>query len=224
MIISHRHKFIFVHINKCAGTSITRTLLPFLGPDDLVLGCTPEFEKLSNDYLSRGLIHKHSTARDIRKFIGEEIWKEYYVFSFVRNPFDVVVSKYFWWHKTPADWSKKAKEQKKIITSLSFQNYILNKKFGKNFSMAGFLRTEKSTESNPFPEIDFIGKYENLQNDFHIVCSKTSLPKINLSMANISNELRKKRSLKSFYNHETQHIVKKAYQEDLQFFNYTIPD
>jgi hypothetical protein len=42
MIVSHTHKFIFVHINKCAGTSVTKALLPYLGENDLVLGFTNE--------------------------------------------------------------------------------------------------------------------------------------------------------------------------------------
>ena len=223
MIISHRNKFIFIHINKCAGTSITRALLPFLGPDDLVLGCTPEYERLSNDYLKRGLIYKHSTANEIKKFIGDETWENYFVFSFVRNPWDIVVSKYFWWHKTPADWSEKAKKQKKLITRLSFKDYILNKKFGVKFSMAAFLRTESSTESNPFPEIDFIGTFENLQSDFNMVCSKTGLPKIILSKMNTSNELRIKNHFTDFYDPETREIVRKAYKEDIRLFGYTFP-
>ena len=42
MIISHKHKFIFIHINKCGGSSVTRALMPYLGPNDLVLGGVKE--------------------------------------------------------------------------------------------------------------------------------------------------------------------------------------
>jgi hypothetical protein len=42
MIISHRHRFIFLHCRKAAGSSIAAALAPHLGPDDLHLGTWPE--------------------------------------------------------------------------------------------------------------------------------------------------------------------------------------
>ncbi|NKI36607.1 sulfotransferase family protein [Wenzhouxiangella sp. XN79A] len=42
MIISHRHRFIFLHCRKVAGSSIAAALAPHLGPDDLHLGTWPE--------------------------------------------------------------------------------------------------------------------------------------------------------------------------------------
>ncbi|MDX1625008.1 MAG: sulfotransferase family 2 domain-containing protein [Wenzhouxiangellaceae bacterium] len=42
MIISHRHRFVFQHCRKAAGSSIAAALAPHLGPDDLHLGTWPE--------------------------------------------------------------------------------------------------------------------------------------------------------------------------------------
>lgn len=42
LIISHRHKFIFMHSRKTAGSSVTAALNPFLGPRDIQLGAWPE--------------------------------------------------------------------------------------------------------------------------------------------------------------------------------------
>ena len=42
MIISHRHRFIFLHCRKAAGSSIAGCLSPALGADDLHLGTWPE--------------------------------------------------------------------------------------------------------------------------------------------------------------------------------------
>ena len=42
LIISHRHRFIFMHCRKVAGSSIAAALAPHLGPDDLHLGTWPE--------------------------------------------------------------------------------------------------------------------------------------------------------------------------------------
>ena len=40
MIISHKHKFIFLHTPKAAGSSISVSLCRYLDPDDIMLGST----------------------------------------------------------------------------------------------------------------------------------------------------------------------------------------
>jgi len=39
MIISHRHRFIFIHCRKTAGSAIKSLLARQLGPQDLQIGC-----------------------------------------------------------------------------------------------------------------------------------------------------------------------------------------
>lgn len=38
MIVSHAHRLIFVHLRKCAGSSVTVSLARMLGPDDIMIG------------------------------------------------------------------------------------------------------------------------------------------------------------------------------------------
>lgn len=42
MIISHRHRFIFLHNRKAAGSSVTVALARYLGPDDIMIGCVED--------------------------------------------------------------------------------------------------------------------------------------------------------------------------------------
>lgn len=66
MLLSDR-KLIFIHIPKCAGTSIE---IFFTGRDWVDI--EPET--------------KHFTAQQTRNFYGREVWDEYFTFSVVRNP------------------------------------------------------------------------------------------------------------------------------------------
>ena len=49
MIISHKHKFIFIHPQRGGGTSITSALIPVLGKDDEIYGCEKKYEILSEE-------------------------------------------------------------------------------------------------------------------------------------------------------------------------------
>ena len=60
-------KFVFIHINKTAGSSIEKALK---------------------------LRFEHKTALEKRAEIGPELFAEKFVFAFVRNPWDKVVSHY----------------------------------------------------------------------------------------------------------------------------------
>ena len=47
MIISHKHKLIFIKPLKVAGTSFELALRDYCGPDDIITRCTPTDEKVS---------------------------------------------------------------------------------------------------------------------------------------------------------------------------------
>ncbi len=123
MIISHKHKFIFLKTNKTAGTSIEIALSRFCGPEDVITPISPVDEETRKslgyrgpqnylaswrDYglqdiamlLLRGKrknrYFNHITGRDVRRFVGRDVWDGYYKFCFERNPYDRLLSHYYW--------------------------------------------------------------------------------------------------------------------------------
>jgi hypothetical protein len=125
MIISHKYKFIFLKTEKTAGTSMEIALSRFCGEQDVITPITPEDEIMRrtlgyrgpqnylipfsdysfSDYLlllvkrKRKRFYNHITAREVKKIIGDQIWDSYYKFCFERNPWDRVLSLYYWRHK-----------------------------------------------------------------------------------------------------------------------------
>jgi hypothetical protein len=66
-------------------------------------------------------------------------------------------------------------------------------------------------------EADFIGRFENLNTDFRLVCKKIGLKSVPLPHTNKSNS---RQHYRQFYNNKTYAIVYEKYHLDLRFFGY----
>ena len=93
-IINTRYRFVFIHIPKCAGTSISSVYSGLSGPLDLELGGTPFGERIQKAYMERYRLHKHSTIMQVRKALAPYAGAPWFVFSFVREPVERVRSAY----------------------------------------------------------------------------------------------------------------------------------
>ncbi len=117
MIISHQHKFIFFKTAKTAGTSMEIALSKFCGKNDIITPIVEEdeiirqklgYRKPQNYEMSAEKIdlrifrvkqdlkfYNHISAKEIKPWLREEIWQEYFKFCFERHPYERVVSLYF---------------------------------------------------------------------------------------------------------------------------------
>ena len=99
MIISLRHRYVFVHIPKTGGTSLTLALERRLGRDDIVLSDTPKGRnrrRRVQGAATRGRLWKHSTLRDIEGLLDPGLLAGFQAFTLVRNPWDRALSYYSW--------------------------------------------------------------------------------------------------------------------------------
>lgn len=104
---------------KCAGSSVELALIPHCGKKDIITGTAYEDELVESGFLYvprnnlnivsqaisgndtittvEPIYHTHTTPSVLRdKHENYEKVSDYYHFSIVRNPFDALVS-YFWW-------------------------------------------------------------------------------------------------------------------------------
>lgn len=141
MIVSHKHRFIFVKTHKTAGSSLEVALAQECAAADIVthmednigsgvprnygpeswLGPAYNGSKWVRKLVDRhspllgAFYYEHMPASRIKKLVGEDVWDSYFTFCFERNPWDKAVSYYLW------------KQQGQGRDMPSFAQYIQNK-------------------------------------------------------------------------------------------------
>jgi hypothetical protein len=206
MLISHSHKFIFIHVYKTAGTSIRKKLAPYShakpSANFLHRLINPNESVFSNKF------NTHSSAAELKKQIPAKIWNSYFKFGIVRNPWDWQVSLYTYMLKT-----QETHPQGSLVNKLSdFDSYIdwrVNNDVHLQKEYLYDMQTNK-------PLVDYIGRFENLQSDFDHICKTVGLPQTQLTVENVSN----KKNFREYYNEKSKAIVAKVFNDDIQTFDY----
>ena len=195
-MISQKHKFIFVHVPKCGGTSMERV---FLDLDD---SCVKTI---------------HSNVNWYKENYSSE-WANYFKFTFVRNPWYIVCSYYFFLRDKPNSHKPKVR---KYARNLPFSDWVKRtvRRVRKQriIPPSGHrLLTRQCDFANDTSEINFIGRFENIQEDFNIVCGKIGIPHQKLPHKNKS----KHKHYTEYYDDETRQIVAEKYAKDIEMFGY----
>lgn len=224
-MISEKYECIFIHIPKTAGQSIEHFFLNLHGlsweeRSPLLLRYNP-------DPLKGPERLAHLKAKEYTSFgyLDENRFNNYFKFAFVRNP----------WARLVSEFNYRVHHKK-----MSFEQFVTKGLPSKSdYSDAyrhiipqyDFLYNDSGKCM-----VDFIGRFESLQNDFDEICSKlcienSMLPHVNSSAEKISfkdslrkntllNVAKKKQSYTEYYNEKTKKIVEDLYSNDIEKFNY----
>ena len=211
MIISHSKKFIFVHIQKNAGTSITRYLDEYLTYRDIVLGCTEFGENIQPFFRKKYNLNKHSYSKQIKAVTGDEVWNNYFSFSFVRNPWSRMVSLYTWCRKNKFKYDI----CQDALNSENFSEFIRGKCFAKLPQQVDYF-----TDYQGKIIVNFVGKQESIQDDFEYVCNQISVPYPDM-LKNKYNQSNPKQDYRKYYASDQDiELVAKKFAPDIDTFDY----
>ena len=212
-MISHEHKCIFIHIPKTGGSSIER-----------LLGGKRKKEEIYGWDDSMQIPLQHVSALQLleKNLVPKSVFKNYFKFAFVRNPFDLVVSEWKW-RVEDIQFSYFSKYRWLRMPFKNFIRFHISSKFH-NFKNA----IGKKINLHLTPQyfylydnkgnclVDFIGRFENFVNDIQRISNilgfdASKIPHLKKTQRN---------HYATYYDKETVEIIKKLYKIDLQMFNY----
>ena len=205
VLISHKYKFIYIKNEKVAGSSVESFFGKFcINPkkeykfDDSIKQSIDTFGIVGSrakGIEKNDLWKNHINALTIKRQIGDDKFNTYFKFAIIRNPYDVMVSSYFF-QKPELSFKEYAK--KRIINNLD--RCMIN---GKNVC-------------------DYYIKYENLLEDIVNVCKILNIDNydINDLPSHKSNLREKGIHYRNYYDEETRIKVYENHKQIFEEFGY----
>ncbi len=184
---------VFVHITKSAGTSLALSLF--------------------------GELPYHYSAVQYRVILGRKDFDQFYKFTFVRNPWDRVYSAFSYlkgggWNGDDKIWADENLGE--IDTFSEFvMDWLSVDKLGSHihfWPQSKFICDRKGK-----PIIDYIGYFENIDDDFNYILKQLSLQPKTLKRTNTS----KRTDYTHVYTHEMKDKIAQIYSDDIKNFGYT---
>lgn len=199
MVISHKHKYIFIETPQTGCSSVRNELIEL--------------------YDGEPILSKHSVYSSFLN-IASEVEKKYFVFSTVRNPLDKTVSTFLKYKADHNNRYTKKYSSSMVKRIFEYKERIFFRMIKKNsFDFLDFLKIMK-----PFDDIstldhknfDFVMRFENINDDFELALKKIGIKPLKKLQA--YNKTNNKKIYMDYYN--STEIKKIAYKKMYFFMKY----
>jgi|TARA_R110000737_G_scaffold306646_1_gene314367 hypothetical protein len=206
LIINHKYKFCFFQIPRTGSTAIANELLEF--------------------YESEQILHKHSNYDQfLSNATNQE--REYFKFAGIRNPLDSIVSQFL---KMKNDYDRKfargifgsgkpisdgalAKYHFIQSTNASFEDFF------KKFVTPEFFKPHQETTIS---HMDFIIRFDKLQDDFTKLTTLLDIPTIKIPVINATKH--KDQEYQNYYTGELIPIAIDILSPVMDKYNFSFPE
>lgn len=205
MIVSHQQRFIFVAIPKTGTHSVRQGLREHMGPDDMEQARLFVEKSFPIPEIAR-MGHGHISLAEIRPFLGDDVFGDYFKFAFVRNPFDRFVSYCAFVTSREGSFLRDPKRVMRhfLFTAPPTSHIIFRPQHL-------FLTDREGTLLS-----DYLGKVEEMQASYDAVCERIGISSTLLDHANRS----RRGDYRDYYDQELIDGVAKIYARDLELFGY----
>jgi len=214
VLISLKYKFLFVHIAKTGGTSIRVALRRYKWKDPyrIPLFFCSRMSSLFGHKLACK-IPRHAKIIAAYEMLPREVFNQLFKFAFVRNPWDLQVSSY---HHI-------LRERPHLLRGIkTFEEFLLWKldparPYHYIIDTSMELQSDYLIDLRGNLLVDFVGRYERLQEDFDEACRRIGISTPRLPH---KRQAKDRTAYKHYYTDETAQLVADHFRKDIQMFGY----
>jgi hypothetical protein len=221
VIISHKHKFIFIQNRKVAGSSVKAYLARHCGPADIV---TPtidnrqgqnitglwnplpdilygiKFRRVFLNLATRRKFYGHMPASMVRSRAPRSVWDNYFKFCIERNPWDKTLSHYY---------MKSSRPDRQITLDKYLKQWTLCSDYNRYTDRDGSLL------------VDRVIRYERLTEELGEVLAKLGIPFEGSLGVNVNAQFRSdSRDYREQFSAEQKAIVERAFANEIRLLGY----
>jgi len=229
MILSHKHRFIFLCNGRTGTTSIERSLADLDEGRDYVFDAKHLF------------VAKHIPPAILRGCVPARVWDDYFKFVFVRNPYDWLVSQ--WQHnfklrriprdaRVKVDWAELTPDRKLLVMGRPVEKLAATEVFScddieflyrflkQNFKALPYapasLQSSYVFDADGQKMVDFVGRYERLAEDY-----ATILERLGLQRALPHLNITKRGPFRGYFTPESAALVTRLWATDFETLGYS---
>ena len=145
--------------------------------------------------------YEHMPAWRVRSYVGEEIWRSYFKFAFVRNPWDRQISQYLYKTKTlakrPGLDRFMARKKRAYVTS--YEIYAIEGEVA----------------------VDFVGRYETLDADLRTALERAGVKqRLAIPRSNVTRSRKRDVAYQSYFTPATRDLAAEWYAREIALWGY----
>jgi hypothetical protein len=214
MLVSHRKQFIYTKTAKTASTSVESYFEPWCQAEGVW-----EFRHAREETVSpAGIIgyrgddtggktwFNHMAAVDIRRLLGDDTWDSYFKFAVIRDPFDKLLSGYFFSQRPTGT-------DEELITG--FREWV---------KAGGAIIDRHTYTIDGKLCLDYFIRHEALEAGSREICDRLGLEVDLQRLPRLKDGFRQRHiPLAAYYDEEVKRIVSDLYAFELEAFGYNPP-
>lgn len=159
------------------------------------------------DWLTRPKFYNHMAGSSVRARIDRRVWDSYFKFAFDRNPWDKMVSYFFWSHRDTAEDQLPA-----------FREHVLARRL---LSDRQFPSDWKRYAIGGRMALDFVGRHDRLAADFAEALRRVGIDQPP-ELPRLKSEVRKvTRHYSTMYDDATRARIARVFRREIDYFGFT---
>ncbi len=214
MLLSVKYNFLFVHIAKTGGTSI-RAALSRLRWRDPLFPAQFVASRLSHmtGHRIASKLPRHAKIIAAKEMLPRELFDRLFKFAFVRNPWDLQVS----------SWHHLQKERPHLLKDIPDFPAFIRWKLDSERPYQYHIDTSIERQVDYLKDldgtiiVDFIGKYENLLEDYEEACRLIGVKPPSLPH---KRKAKGRTDYRKYYDDPTAELVADFFKSDIEAFLY----